>query len=106
MSPGDRPASRASRRQEKLLYLCFYLLLNLAEDVSIEKKMKKRNVTVRTAPLPDFAVEFSGRCTLQVETRSWSLGRGFVSYGLLFGHAGTLNRLLPFFRRLVRRLLT
>ncbi|GAQ89168.1 Kinesin associated protein KAP [Klebsormidium nitens] len=45
VSPGDRPASRASRRQEKLLYLCFYLLLHLAEDVSIEKKMKKRNIT-------------------------------------------------------------
>jgi hypothetical protein len=43
----ERPASSASRRQEKLLYLCFYLLLNLAEDGSIERKMKKRNIVVR-----------------------------------------------------------
>lgn len=29
------------QKQDRLLYLCFYLLLNLAEDVGIEKKMKK-----------------------------------------------------------------
>jgi hypothetical protein len=46
-APAERPVSSASRRQEKLLYLCFYLLLNLAEDGSIEKKMKKRNIVVR-----------------------------------------------------------
>lgn len=46
-APVERPASSASRRQEKLLYLCFYLLLNLAEDGSIERKMKKRNIVVR-----------------------------------------------------------
>ena len=34
------------RKQDRLLYLCFYLLLNLAEDVSIEKKMKKRNIVL------------------------------------------------------------
>lgn len=34
----------AMRKQDKLMYLCFYLLLNLAEDVSIEKKMKKRDI--------------------------------------------------------------
>jgi hypothetical protein len=30
------------QKQDRLLYICFYLLLNLAEDVSIEKKMKKK----------------------------------------------------------------
>jgi hypothetical protein len=30
------------QKQDRLLYVCFYLLLNLAEDVSIEKKMRKK----------------------------------------------------------------
>jgi hypothetical protein len=33
-----------TRKQDRLLYVCLYLLLNLAEDVSIERKMKKRNI--------------------------------------------------------------
>jgi len=37
---------KAERKQERLLYVCFYMLLNLAEDVTIERKMKKRNITV------------------------------------------------------------
>eukprot|EP00294_Goniomonas_avonlea_P008312 CAMPEP_0114554636 /NCGR_PEP_ID=MMETSP0114-20121206/8318_1 /TAXON_ID=31324 /ORGANISM="Goniomonas sp, Strain m" /LENGTH=691 /DNA_ID=CAMNT_0001739701 /DNA_START=77 /DNA_END=2149 /DNA_ORIENTATION=+ len=32
------------KKQEKLLYVCFHVLLNLAEDVHIEKKMKKRKI--------------------------------------------------------------
>jgi hypothetical protein len=31
-------------KQTGLLRVCFYILLNLAEDVSVEKKMKKRNL--------------------------------------------------------------
>lgn len=31
-------------KQEKLLYVCFHILLNLAEDVNVELKMKKRNI--------------------------------------------------------------
>jgi hypothetical protein len=34
------------QKQDRLLYLCFYLLLNLSEDVGIEKKMKKKNIVV------------------------------------------------------------
>ena len=30
------------RKQEKLLYVCFHVLLNLAEEPAIEKKMAKR----------------------------------------------------------------
>ncbi len=30
------------QKQDRLLYLCFYMLLNLAEDVGVEKKMKKK----------------------------------------------------------------
>jgi len=33
-----------TRKQDRLLYVCLYLLLNLAEDVSIERKMKKRGI--------------------------------------------------------------
>lgn len=32
------------QKQDRLLYLCFYLLLNLAEDVSVERKMCKRSI--------------------------------------------------------------
>mmetsp|Transcript_18523 Transcript_18523/g.35810 ORF Transcript_18523/g.35810 Transcript_18523/m.35810 type:complete len:776 (-) Transcript_18523:393-2720(-) len=35
-----------TRKQDRLLYVCLYLLLNLAEDVGIERKMKKRNIVV------------------------------------------------------------
>ena len=31
-------------KQDKLLYICFTVLLNLAEDASIEKKMKNRKI--------------------------------------------------------------
>ena len=31
-------------KQERLLYLCFHVLLNLAEDPHVERKMKKRNI--------------------------------------------------------------
>lgn len=30
------------QKQDRLLYLCFYMLLNLSEDVGVEKKMKKK----------------------------------------------------------------
>eukprot|EP00164_Ancoracysta_twista_P002021 GFYU01002664.1.p1 GENE.GFYU01002664.1~~GFYU01002664.1.p1 ORF type:complete len:747 (-),score=301.65 GFYU01002664.1:27-2267(-) len=40
----DRKFRLMAKKQEKLLYVCFHVLLNLAEDLSVEKKMKKRNV--------------------------------------------------------------
>ena len=43
--------------QDRLLYLCFYLLLNLAEDVGVEKKMKKKNIVV-------YLVKMLDRCGL------------------------------------------
>lgn len=33
-------------KQERLLFVCFYILLNLAEDTSIEVKMKKRKIVI------------------------------------------------------------
>jgi hypothetical protein len=32
------------QKQERLLFVCFYILLNLAEDTAIELKMKSRNI--------------------------------------------------------------
>ena len=32
------------QKQDRLLYLCFYMLLNLAEDVTVERKMRKKNI--------------------------------------------------------------
>ena len=32
------------KKQEKLLYVALHLLLNLAEDIGIEKKMRKKNI--------------------------------------------------------------
>ena len=34
----------AMRKQEKLLYVCFHVLLNLAEEPDIERKMTKRDI--------------------------------------------------------------
>lgn len=31
-------------KQDKLFYICFTVLLNMAEDPAIEKKMKKRKI--------------------------------------------------------------
>jgi len=41
------------QKQDRLLYLCFYMLLNLAEDVGVEKKMKKKNVVVYLVKMLD-----------------------------------------------------
>jgi DUF1009 family protein len=43
------------QKQDRLLYAAFYLLLNLAEDVSVERKMKKKNVTVYLVKMLDRA---------------------------------------------------
>jgi len=33
-----------TRKQDKLLTVCFHILLNLAEDTKVEKKMKKMKI--------------------------------------------------------------
>ena len=38
----ERRLLAATQKQDKLLYLCAYLLLNLAEDPEIERKMQKK----------------------------------------------------------------
>lgn len=42
----ERRLALAERKQDRLLYVCFYMLLNLSEDPSVERKMKKRNISV------------------------------------------------------------
>jgi len=39
--------------QDRLLYLSFYMLLNLAEDVGVERKMKKKNIVVYLVKMLD-----------------------------------------------------
>ena len=41
----SKKLTKLTRKQEKLLTVCFHILLNFAEDVSVEKKMKKRHIT-------------------------------------------------------------
>ena len=43
----DREAQKTrlqTRKQDKLLYVAFYILLNLAEDLAIERKMIKKSL--------------------------------------------------------------
>eukprot|EP00798_Chlamydomonas_sp_ICE-L_P013630 gene13630-19508_t len=42
----NRDGAITGEKQDRLLYICFYMLLNLAEDVNIERKMKKKNIAV------------------------------------------------------------
>lgn len=32
------------RKQDKVLFVCFYILINLAEDISVERKMIKKDL--------------------------------------------------------------
>lgn len=41
------------QKQDRLLYLCFYMLLNLAEDVAVERKMKKKNIVAHLVKMLD-----------------------------------------------------
>lgn len=48
-----RKAGLLTRRSEGLLYVCVHLLLNLAEDLDIERKMCKRGIVGLLTPLLD-----------------------------------------------------
>lgn len=41
-SDKERRLQAVSQKQDRLLYLCSYLLLNLSEDPDIERKMQKK----------------------------------------------------------------
>ncbi len=41
----DKGKAKYYQKQERLLFVCFYILLNLAEDTAIELKMKNRGIT-------------------------------------------------------------
>ena len=38
----ERRLLAVTQKQDKLLYLCAYLLLNLSEDPDLERKMQKK----------------------------------------------------------------
>ena len=44
MSERERRWLGVIQKQDRLLYYCFYLLLNLAEDVNLERKMRRHNI--------------------------------------------------------------
>ena len=41
------------KKQEKVLFVAFHLLLNLAEDLQIERKMKNRQIIVQLMSMLD-----------------------------------------------------
>uniref|UniRef100_A0A0G4GJD9 Kinesin-associated protein 3 n=1 Tax=Chromera velia CCMP2878 TaxID=1169474 RepID=A0A0G4GJD9_9ALVE len=49
----ERRLQRLQARQSRLLYACSLILLNLAEDLSVERKMVKRNIISILVPLLD-----------------------------------------------------
>jgi len=55
LSDRERKMLGLVQKQDRLLYAAFYLLLNLAEDVTVERKMKKKNVTVYLVKMLDRA---------------------------------------------------
>jgi hypothetical protein len=46
-------SKRLQRKQDKLLFVAFYILLNLAEDVGVEKKMIKKNLVESLSSILD-----------------------------------------------------
>mmetsp|Transcript_8017 Transcript_8017/g.22989 ORF Transcript_8017/g.22989 Transcript_8017/m.22989 type:complete len:794 (-) Transcript_8017:446-2827(-) len=55
LSDHERKLLGLVQKQDRLLYMSFYMLLNLAEDVTVERKMKKKNVTVYLVKMLDRA---------------------------------------------------
>ena len=44
MKKTERQLAVMVKKQEKVLFVAFHLLLNLAEDLQIERKMKNRRI--------------------------------------------------------------
>ena len=44
---------RLQRKQDKLLFVSFYILLNLAEDISVERKMIKKSLVEHLSVMLD-----------------------------------------------------
>ena len=47
----ERKLVAVTLKQDRLLYVCVYLLLNLAEDTSVERKMAKKVNVLSTLAL-------------------------------------------------------
>ena len=77
----------AYARQDRLLYVAFYMLLNLAEDTAIERKMKKRNIVAYLAKALDrqnvelliLAVTFLKKLSVFRENKDAMLAHGVVA---------------------------
>ena len=74
------------RKQDRLLYVCFSVLLNLAEDQKIEKKMHKRkiveylitNLSRRHADLILLVITFLKRLSVNPNLRKEMLDHGLI----------------------------
>lgn len=47
LSTKERKLITIIQKQDRLLYMCFYLLLNLAEDAAVERKMKRKGIVAQ-----------------------------------------------------------
>lgn len=47
LSTKERKLITIIQKQDRLLYMCFYLLLNLAEDSAVERKMKRKGIVAQ-----------------------------------------------------------
>ena len=44
LSDRERKLILIIQKQDRMLYLCFYMLINLAEDIGVERKMRKKHI--------------------------------------------------------------
>mmetsp|Transcript_37348 Transcript_37348/g.90199 ORF Transcript_37348/g.90199 Transcript_37348/m.90199 type:complete len:704 (-) Transcript_37348:31-2142(-) len=76
------------KKQDKLLFVCFRVLMNLAEDITIERKMKKRKITPmlvqmleRKSPeLVLLAVAFLKKLSIFLENKNEMIQCGVTSH--------------------------
>lgn len=59
LTPAEAKTVTVVKKQDRLLYLAFYLLLNLAEDVSVEHKMQRKGVVPQL-------IEMLDRCNVEL----------------------------------------
>ena len=57
--PKEAKLVKVLKRQDKLLYVATYLLLNISEDVATERKMKRRNIV-------EYLVKILGRLNVEL----------------------------------------
>jgi hypothetical protein len=94
LSDKVRRVIQAIQKQDRLLYLCFYLLLNIAEDASVQRKMHKKNIVQHLIHMLDrsnvelliLAVMFLKTMSIYRENKNQMVKvriRSFASRGIL-----------------------